>query len=272
MKKLQRSSGCGCGKMHYGSCPTKSDNKYGYGFGKSHHDSCPPAPESDVVKSNSTGCEVTPFPVADDFLQTVILANFNLNIPVEAEIKLPVYANDIKEIRKNVHLTQLKAVPNASTDEVVTLFVEGYVHKNIQFSDGSGYLRDYAVNVPFKCYRRIDLENPAEFPFTSSKNSSNFELRELAKNKMESNRCEFGSRTFEFFNNPIEGRLLFSSVDQWDIAHNFDYKGRFNKITEKMDVTLAIMLTQKQPVDVAGNGNGGEAPSVADRYRDITGQ
>jgi hypothetical protein len=251
---MYQNSGCGCGK--------------GHGHGHDSH-KCPPLHTCDVAKSKSTGCDVTAN-APNDIEQNVILADLNLSIPVEAHIKLPTFARDIKEIRKNVHLTQCKVVPTAFDPTRVTLFVEGYVHKNIQYSEFChGYLKDYSVNVPFKCYETIDLTNPANTPFPSSKNSTARELRQLAKNKMEADRCNFGSQTFEFYNNPIDCRLQFSFVDQWDILHNFDKWGRFNKITEKMNVTLSLLLTQKQQA-ILPDGAGPVAQSAAENYKKLT--
>lgn len=234
----------------------KRNTWHNTGCGNNNNNACPPMPACDVANSRSTGCDVTQFG-PNDFEQNVILADFDLSIPVEADIKLPSYARDIKEIRKNVHLTQCKAIQLVGNPDQVNLFVEGYVHKNIQYAEEcSGWLRDHSVNVPFKCYERINLSNPIDYPVTSNKNSGAFELREAAANGMEADRCNFGSQTFEFFNIPIDCRLMFATIDQWDIAKNFDNWGRFNKITEKMNVTLAILLTQEQQANFLVPDNG----------------
>ncbi|PAV30530.1 hypothetical protein CIL05_05360 [Virgibacillus profundi] len=210
------------------------------------HNSCPPMPVSDVAKSRSIGCEINDRPLSG-YERTVILDELRLSIPTEAEIKLPSYAREIKEIRKNVHLTQCKVVQEIEDANDVTLFVEGYVHKNIQYAESSnGWVRDYSVNVPFRCYEPLNLRRSATTPLGSSKNSSTNELRELASNGMEADRCNFGSQTFENYNEPIHCKLISSRVDQWDITNNFDNWGRFNEITEKMKVRLDITLTQKQ--------------------------
>ncbi|RLL46739.1 hypothetical protein D8M04_05915 [Oceanobacillus piezotolerans] len=220
--------------------------------GSSNHKECPPMLACDVAESRSTGCEIIEFDTTG-FERIVVLRDLRLTIPVEADIKLPSFATDIKEIRKNVHLTQCKATRIIGTDEkarrTVNLFVEGFVHKNIQFvEDCHGFVKDFIVNVPFRCFHTVELKTPASPAFASNKNSTNNELRELAPNKMEADRCNFGSQTEELFNEPIECKLDEAKINQWDIIRNFDNWGRFNKITEKMSITLDLRLTQKQLV------------------------
>ncbi|MDF2035786.1 hypothetical protein P2R12_02155 [Cytobacillus oceanisediminis] len=213
------------------------------------HDKCPPAPACDEVKSNSMGCEVEQFSPAGNIEETVVLGDVLIQTLAEADIKLPSYASDIKHIRKNVFLTQCKAIPVVGNPFFVKLFVEGYVHKNIQYAeDCHGCIKDYSVNVPFKCYHQVELANPVAFPFGTEFSVKNniLERRELAKDGMGADRCNFGSFTFEINNEPIKCKLLASAVNQWDITHNFDNWGRFNKITEKMEVILVVKLTQKQ--------------------------
>ena len=216
-----------------------------------HHD-CPPGRACDTVKSKVGVTEVTPFTLSGETEETVVLADVLLQTQVEAEIELPTFAREIKNIRKNIRLTQCKALPNSldPTGFSVKLMVEGVVHKNIQFvEDCNGSLKDFAVDVPFRFFQQVQLENKVinalgEF---SSKNSNVFERREIADNGMEADPCISGSLTFEVFNEPVQCKLLATSINEWDIFKNHDNWGRFNKITEKMDINLAIKLTQKQP-------------------------
>lgn len=216
---------------------------------------CPPGLPSDTAKTHDHFCRLNPLLNVNDFERTVILADVPLTINVEADIKLPAFANDIKAIRKNVYLTQCEAIPVPSTDPELTaqlnLFIEGYVHKNIQFSDGSGILRDHSVNVPFKCFQPITSQL-FHFPFCTSQKTNILEIRELAKDGMGGDRCRFGSVTFENFNEPIHCKLLRAQVTQMDFPKNFDTWGRFNKLTEKVTVDLVVRLTQKQRRNDAG--------------------
>ncbi|KON88350.1 hypothetical protein AF332_17095 [Sporosarcina globispora] len=247
-------------------------NNTGHGCGCNDHKACPPMPAGHEVKSKSTGCDIDTFLIGGTE-ETVVLADVTVETLVEADIHLPTFATDIKNIRKNVHLTQCKATPDFSDPFRVKLFVEGFVHKNIQFVDGGSCVRDFSVNVPFRCFDFVDLINPVAFPFGdpfSSKDSGNLEIREISKDGMSADRCNFGSITFEINNEPIKCKLLASQVDQWDILSDFDNWGRFNKITEKMNVVLFLKLSQKQQVaEPSPNGSTG-AEAMAAKFKKIT--
>lgn len=187
----------------------------------------------------------------------VPLAEVMVEADIEAIINLPqnTFAREIKVIRKNVSITQCKAVQSSKGPKHVKLFISGIVHKNIQFIDScDGVIRDHNVDVPFTCVHKVKLRNPIRGPWGkkgvqfSSKASDAHEIRELAKNGHEANRCISGSKTTEVFNEPIECKLLAAEIREMDIFENFDQLGRFNSITEKMEVTIWIKLLQMQQV------------------------
>ncbi|MBT2709499.1 hypothetical protein J7I91_16275 [Pseudomonas sp. ISL-84] len=176
----------------------------------------------------------------------MVLGNIQVQTLIESEYKLPSYAADIKEIRKNVHLTQCEVLPITNVNDMASLFIEGYIHKNIQYVEGcEGYVRDYSVNVPFNCYSRVQLARPILFPFGQySRKNNDLETRVLAEDGQGADRCTFGSSTFEINNEPIHCKLVASSVNQWDVLQNFDNCGRFDTVSEKEDITLTVRLTQ----------------------------
>jgi hypothetical protein len=203
--------------------------------------------------------------------ETVVLGDFLIQTLVESEIKLPSYATDVKQIKKNVNLTQCKAVPIPGNNNVVNLFIEGSIHKNFEYVDGcEGCVKDYSVDVPFSCFNRVELSRPAVFPFGEFSVKENVrERRELAKDGMGADRCTFGSLTFEINNEPIRCKLLASAVNQLDILENFDNWGRFDKVIEKADVILAIKLTQKQAISrflYISSTNGGADDDTIEIY------
>jgi hypothetical protein len=231
---MKKNTGCGCG-----------------GHNDIHdHKGCPPAPACDTVKSKSLFCDVENFatPGGEGAEERVILGDVLVQTLAEAHIQLPTFASDIKHIRKNVKLTQCKALPVTGNPNFVKLFVEGFVHKNIQYAeDCSGVIKDYSVNVPFSCFQQVQLTRPLLFPFGEFSVKNNvLERREIAKDGMGADRCTFGSLTFEINNEPVQCKLLASAVNQWDILNHFDNWGRFDKITEKMEVILVLKLTQLQ--------------------------
>jgi hypothetical protein len=235
---------CGCG----GSSHSHSDNH------------CPPLPVCETAKSHGDFC--TAGPLANQFQteQTVILAQVPLHINVEADIKLPSPAQEIKHIRKNVFLTQCRAIPRLTpggTTTMIDLFVEGFVHKNIQFSEScNGFVRDFSVNVPFRCFQSITLTTPGDVATICASQKSNEaqEIREMDKHGMGSDRCAFGSRTFENFNEPVECKLLTAEINEMDFLKKFDRFGNFNEVTEKMAIDLLLRLTQVQHRTAAPTG------------------
>lgn len=234
---MKKNTGCGCG---------------GHNDHNDHDGKCPPQPACDKAKSESLFCDAEQFAGPGEFEETVVLADVLLQTMTEAHIHLPSHATDIKHIQKNVKLTQCKALPVAGNPFLVKLFVKGFVHKNIQYvEDCSSVVKDYSVNVPFSCFQQVQLASPVAFPFDREFSIKNnvLQRRELAKDGMGADRCNFGSITFEINNEPIKCKLLSSAVNQWDILQDFDNWGRFNKITEKMEVILVIKLTQLQQPD-----------------------
>lgn len=219
------------------------------GCGNSHK-KCPPLPKNDVAENaRSLFTDVNELN-NNDLEITRVLQEVDIQSMTEAEFHLPTFAREIKSIRKNVRLTQCRAIPVKGSNRFkVKLFVEGFVHKNIQYTeDGYGTLKDYSIDIPFKAYHVVDLKNQYTHIDFSSKNNNNMEYRELADDGFGADRCEFGSLTTEFYNEPIQCKILQSEVIQLDIVSNFDNWGRFNKITEKMDINLRVKLTQLQQI------------------------
>ncbi|MCT8138283.1 hypothetical protein H1D32_11295 [Anaerobacillus sp. CMMVII] len=242
----------------------------GFGIDRGH-EKCPEPMPSDLAKTKHSFCEVVeeidPADLANDVPTAVEaavpLVDVLLQVDVEADIHLPFPAREIKNIRKNISLTQCKAIPSFyDPTETVKLFITGVIHKNIQYVDSnSGFVRDYSTDVPFKCVQSVTLENPLFFPiegFEYSVKNSVLERRQLAKDGHGADRCESGSLTFEIYNEPIKCKLLASSVKSHDIYKDFDNWGRFNRFTEKSEVLLLVKLIQKQQISTA-LGNAGAA-------------
>lgn len=208
-------------------------------------EACPPAPLCNVAKPSHIDCFVdSAYPGYYEAKVPRVVAFLALQVDLETEHKLPVPARELKSIRKNVHITQCRVIPFSSP---LKLFIAGFVHKNIQFVDScSGFVRDFATDVPFECTFRLD--GIFEDFDSSSKNAlgdfSN-QYIELAKNGMEGNRCITGGFTFEFFNEPVECELDYAFTQELDILENFNNFGNFNRIKEKLDIVLGITLIRK---------------------------
>ncbi|KAA9025704.1 CsxC family protein [Niallia endozanthoxylica] len=187
---------------------------------------------------------------------SVPLADIDLEIDVEAEIPLPDRVLEIKSIRKNVTLTQCKAVPSSYCPNTVKLFITGILHKNIQFITGaSSNVRDLRVDVEFSTVKTVELDNPIMSPFGQediefSQKSSLYEYREMGKKGHGANPFVSGSETFETFNEPIECTLLGTKVREIDLFKDVDRFGRFSRIIEKAEIRLFLRLSQMQKVFV----------------------
>lgn len=220
---------------------------------------CPPAKPCDKAKVKRVDCfsdsfepEVfhpQDFPVID---VPVVLAEVELEANIESDIKLPTPAREIKNIRKNVSLKQCKAIavpkfPNSSS-KLVKVFITGVLHKNIEYvEDCSGVVKHFSTDVEFTCNETVKVFNkPVQF--FSRKNSID-ELRFLDKKGHGADRCVFGQFTDEDYNEPIECKPIFTEVLELDLLKDFDRFGRFNKITEKVEVFLLFKLLQTQQFD-----------------------
>jgi hypothetical protein len=221
----------------------------------SHH-GCPPSLQCDEAKTIRVDCDSDSFypngntlkyPVADI---PVVLSEVELQVEVESDIYLPTAAKEIKHMRRNVSLTQCKAIRSKMDYKKVKLYISGIVHKNIQYVEQcSGILRDYSVDVPFTCSQSVHVHNYPDFEHLSQKNAV-YERRFIDKKGHGADRCTSGAFTYEYYNEPIECKLLASFVNDLDLFKDFDNWGRFSKITEKAEVGLFFKLLQKQQVDL----------------------
>lgn len=181
----------------------------------------------------------------------IVLKDVELQALVESKITLPTPAREIKNVRRNVSITECKAIPSVANPCELKVFVGGKIHKNIQYvEDCSGFVRDFSVNVPFNCNQAVKVDNcfwtvSEKFSFKSTLTG---ERIFIDKKGHAADPYQSGGLTFEFYNEPIECRLLFSLVNDLDIHKNFDKRGRFKVIIEKAEVVLVFKLLQSQQV------------------------
>ncbi|RSK27758.1 hypothetical protein EJF36_13225 [Bacillus sp. HMF5848] len=242
--------------------------------GNNKHDGCPPQMPNEYADTKRVDClnlPISPALLATGLSTDVIdarvpLTDLLVEADVEADIYLPTAAREIKNIRKNVSLKQCKTVESAAdpTGFTLKLYLTGVVHKNIQYVEHhTGYVKDYAVDVPFTCNQTVFIRpatgNPVVYPLGlqySLKNST-LELRELADDGHSADRCTGGSLSFEIYNEPVECKMIASAVKEVDLYKDFDHFGRFSKITEKMEVLLLFKLWQRQQITIDDTPHGG---------------
>ncbi|MFG6117173.1 CsxC family protein [Halobacillus sp. MO56] len=211
-----------------------------------YQQNCPPAMACDKVKARSVACDADGHYPYYDLDVPVVLSEVDLQATVEADVHLPTPAREIKAIKKNVSLTQCEAFKSPYNYGKVKLFITGVVHKNIQYVEAcSGNLKDYSVDVPFTCSDEVEVFDHVD-QYASQKSSLTAEYRYLDKHNHGADRCRNGSFTYEFFNEPIECKLLYADIFELDLYKDHDRFGRFSRITEKMDINLWFKLLQTQ--------------------------
>ncbi|MDP5275583.1 CsxC family protein [Chengkuizengella axinellae] len=198
------------------------------------------------------------------FKVDVVLGTLNCQIDIEAEIQLDQKALDIKDIDKEVCVTQCEfiEITNPSNDCLLTgkLFLKGYVRKNIRYSaidsisnDGvCGEIRHCTVNVPFTC--AIPVENIYPTFESNDRIIQSFHGRKLT---------QFDQSLWQPQNTPVEAEINSVTINERDFYNNRTplYKGpkdeaTFTTLREKMVVSLNITLFQKRIVPLIPSING----------------
>ncbi|MFD1017661.1 CsxC family protein [Thalassobacillus hwangdonensis] len=245
----------------------------------SSHSKCPPGLSCDKAKAKRVDCEAEGYYPYHHLDVPVILSEVHLQALVEADIHLPTPAKEVKFIKKNISLKQCEAFKSPYGHKV-KVFITGVVHKNVVYVEAcSGNLKDYHVDIPFTCSDAVDVWHYVD-QYPSQKSSLTAEFKYLDKSNHGSDRCRDGAYTKEYFNEPIECKLVYSDIFELDLYKNHDRFGRFTKITEKMDVNLWFKLLQTQqtngyypykkgskPADATESSDNYE-PTIIDRIND----
>ncbi|WP_300386532.1 CsxC family protein [Clostridium sp.] len=216
----------------------------------------------------STECLYVKFPV--------VLAEANIIIPIEDTITLDQEASEIKEIKKNVLLTQSHLIPPSPSDldpNSGILFIEGFIRKNIEYETKTcttggtenicGYTRHCTVEVPFKSTTRIDfIRSPIFIKKTitreigflkDSSQGDNIYVDSMIGNDP----CEQGFAFTEIFNEKPFVELVKATFIEVDInkspifSREIPIKQKFTQITEKVIINLTLKVLQEQQIKVA---------------------
>lgn len=205
----------------------------------------------------------------------VVLAEVNITIPVEADIKLDEEVIEIKRIRKNVYLNQSRIIPfsGGTVPGTGLLFISGFVRKNIEYATNEcrrhesvnvcGDIRHCTVEVPFNFTTRITfirepifVENtiPSELEFFTDKNKG---YNGCSDPVIGRNTCDQSFFFTEFFNEKPFTELVRADIAEIDILKNSnsDYYGDSKErnstiLTEKLVLNLTLKVLQNQQVRV----------------------
>jgi hypothetical protein len=204
----------------------------------------------------------------------VVLSDLEVQISIEAEIRLEASALDIKTIDKHIYLTECKLIP--FTDK---LFIEGYVQKNIQFltinctnkTSISGGMQHTTSNIPFKCVTKIQF---LKYPIYG-KHYKN-KLNVLDKNMLSKDQREDSWVYYNKLYEPVYCELEYAKILETDILdrqyplQNFSYDEKsFQNITEKMVIYIRLKVLQNQQVCIPEpHGNVSVIETYPPNYKD----
>jgi hypothetical protein len=183
----------------------------------------------------------------------VVLSDVEIQIDVEAEIRLGEAAFDIKNIDKHICLTQCKLVPH--TDK---LFIAGYIQKNIQYStidcsnssSLSGSIQHTTVNVPFKCVTKIQF---SKYPIYGKEYKK--KLNAIDDCKMGKDLKEDSWIHYSKFYEPVYCELEYAKILETDIhkkecstQDTVSKEKTFRELVEKMVIYVRLKVLQNQQV------------------------
>lgn len=209
----------------------------------------------------------------------VVLAETTITVPINARVTLPEPALKIKDIRKNLKVTQcLLLLDPAGSTTSVPLFIKGFVRKNIQYAvrrcsnaEGvCGDIRHCTVDVPFQCTTQVSINGtPPVLPLTNLREEfAFFRSQPLSgpgfaeKDRLLSgDSSEFNQVSQEYFTELPYCELIHSRIVEYDEHLNrrvpagvtLPFEEReFRTIEEKAVLAFTVKVLQKQLVAIPG--------------------
>ena len=198
----------------------------------------------------------------------VTLAEFNVRFFVNARIDLPEPALEIKDIKKNLKITQCMLLQPTNV-----LFIKGFVRKNIDYSTGTcsnldgvcGEIHHCTIDVPFEFTTPVDFFTLPIDPISNERNEFAYMKKEALPRDSFAEKDRLVSRDFSEYNQistEYLGELPFcdllgSSIVEFDefinrrrpVNTDLPFEERlFTEIEEKMVVQLNLRLLQEQQV------------------------
>ncbi|MFB7159253.1 MULTISPECIES: CsxC family protein [unclassified Lysinibacillus] len=224
-------------------------------------DPCPVTSTEQIpLTSEVTPVVVTPV-TAPTIKIPVVLAEPTLQIAVEADITLSPAATEIKRVKKNVFLNQVKLVPVAFARIAGTdffrvtrakLFVAGHIRKNIEYASAAcnGALQDRIADVDFSGF--TDLT----FPQTTGGPTPILGISEFAEANFLNETTQMDARLDKaFFQNLVKyneqpfGELVAANFFELDFSPVMaDPEGTFDTLREKIVLELTVKVLQVQQV------------------------
>lgn len=184
-----------------------------------------------------------------------------VNINVKSIVKLEKWAADIKEIDKDVCITQCTLCPIYTPHMgykcryiKYQLFLEGYVKKNIRYchpkceAEGkkgcvSGNIVCTTCKIPFECSTTIKLRKSS---WKGDAPSFQEKFETLDETKLCKNPYEQHLVNFENFVEVPYCELVHAVINECDFVQNPRDDGQFRKLEEKMVVSVTLRILQDE--------------------------
>ncbi|MFD0048631.1 CsxC family protein [Actinomycetes bacterium NPDC127524] len=230
---------------------------------------CPvtPTPLSTLTSANTT---VVGGPTVTRIKVPVVLAEPTIQIPIEATITLGLPATEIKRVKKNVFLNQVKIVPvppftridgtDFFTFAAAKLFISGHIRKDIEYTTAGGTsvgcvtaLTDQVVNIPFTGFTELStaagtLLNPPIFGINETSESSFLSDANNLNGRLD----KFFFQNLVKFNEQPFGELVAANFFELDFSTpEPSAEGTFTTLTEKIVLDLTVKVLQTQQLAVA---------------------
>lgn len=233
-------------------------------------DPCPPTTVTEQIPLTILPTATVSQTRNPTFKGPVVLAEPTLQIVVEATVSLNPAATEIKRVKKNVFLEQVKLVPLAfspipGTDffnvTSAKLFVAGHIRKNLEYATGlcNAPLQDLIVDVPFSGFAdlngQVSATNPSGFILfpiigISESAEANF-LNETTQMDARLDKVFF--QNLVKYNEQPFGELIAANFFELDFSPTITTpEGTFTTLTEKIVLELTIKVLQVQQFMVTG--------------------
>jgi hypothetical protein len=194
----------------------------------------------------------------------VVLAEPTIEINVEADITLCPPATEIKRVKKNVFLNQIKLVPtgfvriaaNSDYFKVTSakLFVAGHIRKNLEYASNAcnGALQDKIADVPFTGTTALTFPTTPGGPFPV------IGISEFAESNFLNDQTQMDARLDKaFFQNLVKyneqpfGELVAANFFELDFSPTMaSPEGTFSTVREKIVLDLTVKVLQVQQLQI----------------------
>lgn len=200
----------------------------------------------------------------------VVLAELTVRFNVNAFIKLPELALEIKDIKKRLKITQCMLLQPTNI-----LFIKGYVRKNIDYSTREcsnregvcGEIHHCTVDVPFECSTPVTFTTaPAPLLTNTVSEFEYFRTTDLPNkyfaekdDLLSGDLSEINQFRTENFNELPFCELITATLYEFDEfigrhrpeGYEFPFEEKlFNKLEEKMVIELTLKLLQNRQVRI----------------------